>query len=104
MQNVLIIISKEVYSSSKTQFALKIAENINQKGNPTTIFLVEDGVYFLKHKNIEEFINSGITVHAEKWDLKARGIKDRINPNIKISDMEDLFDQIYEKNDKALWF
>ncbi|MHA1380289.1 MAG: DsrH/TusB family sulfur metabolism protein [Candidatus Helarchaeota archaeon] len=104
MQNVLIVITKERFSSNKTNFALDIAKNIQKKGNPTTIFLIEDGVYLAIDREIDELLNIGITIHAEKWDIKARGLKNKINEHITINSTEDLFNEIYEKNEKSLWF
>ncbi|MHA1299880.1 MAG: DsrH/TusB family sulfur metabolism protein [Candidatus Helarchaeota archaeon] len=104
MQKILIVITKEKYSSSKTRFALKLAESFQKKGNLTTLFLIEDGVYLAIDSEVDTLIDSGITVKAEKWDLKARGLKNKIKPYIKINNTEDLFVEISDINDKALWF
>ncbi|MFX1451868.1 MAG: hypothetical protein ACFFCM_13565 [Promethearchaeota archaeon] len=104
MTNVLIIISKEKFSRSKTQSAIEISKTIQKKGNSTTVYLVEDGVYLGWDVTIDELIKTGIIIKADEWDIKARGLKGKINEKIEIKTTDDLFDEITEKNDKVLWF
>lgn len=104
MSNALLIVSKEQYSSNKTRLALKIASKIREKGNSTTVFLVEDGVYLATDNKVEELIEAGITVKAEEWDLKARGLKGRINSKVEIKTSEDLLTEISDRNETVLWF
>ena len=104
MVNVLVIISKEKYSSSKTKLAIEISRNIQNKGNSTTVYLVEDGTYLAWDNDINNLIKTGIIVKADEWDLKARGLKEKINEKIEIKTANDLFDEIAEKSDKVLYF
>lgn len=104
MTNILVVISKEKNSSSKTQLALELSKTIQKKGNSTTIYLVEDGVYLGWDKNIENLINLGIIMKANEWDLKARGLNGKVHDKIEVKGTDDLFNEISEKNDKVLWF
>ncbi len=104
MANVLIIISKEKYQSNKTQLAIEISKNIQNKGNSTTVYLVEDGVYLGWDSSINDLIKTGIIVKADEWDLKARGLKGKINEKIEIKTPNDLFNEVAENSDKVLWF
>lgn len=104
MSKVLIIISKEQFSSNKTKLALKLASKIREKGHSTTIFLIEDGAYLAYDNQLNDLINSGIAAKVEEWDLKARGLKGKVNPNVGISNIDDLFAEISEKNEKVFWF
>lgn len=104
MTNILVVISKEITSYSKTRLAIKLSNTLQKKGNSTTIFLVEDGVYLAWHKNIEKLINLGIIIKAIRWDLKARGLNGKIHNKIEVKGTDDLFNEISEKNNKVLWF
>ncbi len=104
MTNAVIIISKEPHSSNKSKLGLKILSKITEKVDSASLFLIEDGVYLAREASIDTLVSTGVTVKAEEWDLKARGLKGKINTKVEVTDTEDLLTEISEKNEIVLWF
>lgn len=107
MAKYLVIESRDPFDSSDSSYFSELVQGISERGNETTLFLVQNGVLTARKGSkyndiISKLIEGKVKVLADSFSLKERGIGklvDGVNP----TDMDRLVDLLLEPGTKAIW-
>jgi sulfur relay (sulfurtransferase) DsrF/TusC family protein len=107
MAKYLFIESRDPFDSSDSQYFSELIEGISNRGNETTLFLVQNGVLPLRRgaKHNETFaklIQGKVKVLADGFSLKERGVNKLVD-GVETSDIDRLVDLLLEPGIKAMW-
>ena len=105
--NYLLIESRDPFETAEVQNHYKVAEGLKQAGNEVTLFLVENGVLPARKSPASERLTAlsraGVTVLADAFSLKERGISDgALAEGVSSSPLETVVDRL-EAGAKAIW-
>jgi sulfur transfer complex TusBCD TusB component (DsrH family) len=108
MSSYVFIESRDPFESPDSRFVAQTAVALKQRGNTVTVFLVQNGVFAARKKaqnsQLRLLRNSGITVLADDFSLRERGIqKEELDPRIAQSNIDSLVDLLVHENTKAIW-
>jgi sulfur relay protein TusB/DsrH len=107
MASLLLVLSKDPYSTEIPDLVLNIGLDAKEKGNDVCLYLIEDGVTATRAGSYSEKISNvqsnGIKVYADDKSVAARGIEGKIISGVEVKDIEVLFDFIME-SDRVAWF
>ncbi len=107
MANYLLIESRDPFSSNDVSFVYDLAGDLKRAGNTVTVFLVQNGVLPArqgpKSEKLTALVKSGVTVLADTFSLKERGIaQHRLVAGIQGADVDLVVDRLAE-GWKAIW-
>lgn len=108
MSNYVLIESRDPFDSTDAAFLSETAVSLKKRGNDVTVFLVQNAVLATRKQarksHLPQLLESGITVMADDFSLKERGIQpDECRTNVRIAPIEQLIDLIVRENTKAVW-
>ncbi len=103
----LFIESRDPFESTDTQFFSDLVKGVKKLGRETTLFLVQNSVLSTRkgakyNDQIAQLAQSGVTVLADGFSLKERGI-DHLVEGIEVSNMDQLVQLLLEPETKAIW-
>jgi intracellular sulfur oxidation DsrE/DsrF family protein len=107
MAKYVFIESRDPFDSSDSQYFAELVEGISNRGNETTLFLVQNGVLPLRrgskhNETISKLVNGKVKVLADGFSLNERGINNLVD-GVETSDMGRLVDLLLEPGAKAIW-
>ncbi len=84
--------------SDKWEYAIKLA--LEKPSEDTAICLLQDAVYlvssgYYERNNIADAVNQGIKIYAIEKDVRARGLKDSLLPEVNVIGYQELVDLIF---------
>ena len=108
MSNYVLIESRDPFESPDTSFLADTAVSLKKRGNNVTVFLVQNGVLTTRKQarksNLPQLIESGVTVLADDFSMRERGIQsDECHTAVRISSIDQLVDLVVQENTKAVW-
>ena len=108
MSNYVFIESRDPFESADTSFLADTAASLKKRGNNVTVFLVQNGVLAARKQarksSLPQLIESGVTVLADDFSLRERGIQsDEFHIPVKTANIDQLVDLILQENTKAVW-
>ena len=108
MSNYVFIESRDPFDSLDTSFLADLATSLKRRGNGVTVFLVQNAVLATrKHarkSQLPALLESGITVLADDFSLRERGIQsDECPANVKTARIDQLVDLFLGEDTKAMW-
>jgi sulfur relay protein TusB/DsrH len=107
MTSLLLVLSKDPYSTEIPDLVLDIGLDAKAKGNDVCLYLIEDGVTASRSggysDRIAEVQSKGVKVYADDKSIAARGLEGKIISSVQVSDIEVLFDFIMDY-DRIAWF
>ena len=108
MSNYVLIESRDPFDSPDTLFLADTAVALRKRGNNVTVFLVQNAVLGARRQSrksvLPQLLESGITVLADDFSLRERGIQSDECPDaVKTSNIDQLVDLIAQENTKAVW-
>src|SRR6266850_8125642 len=78
VKKYLLIESSDPFESTEPERCYELAAQLAKEGNEVTLFLIQNGVFAarssVKSKRLEELAKKGVTVLADDFSLKERGI------------------------------
>ena len=107
MAKYLFIESRDPFDSADSQYFAELVEGISNRGNETTLFLVQNGVLPLRrgakhNETVSKLVNGKVKVLADGFSLNERGINNPMD-GVETSDMDRLVDLLLEPGVKAIW-
>jgi sulfur transfer complex TusBCD TusB component (DsrH family) len=108
VSNYVFIESRDPFDSPDTSVLADIAASLKRRGNEVTVFLVQNGVLATRKQarksQLPALLESGITVLADDFSLRERGIQsDECPANVKTANIDQLVDLLLGEDTKALW-
>jgi predicted peroxiredoxin len=107
MARYLLIESRDPFDSSDSGYFSELVQGISNRGNKTTLFLVQNGVLPArkgsKHsETISKLIKGKVKVLIDRFSLRERAIVDLVD-GLEIADIGELVDLLLEPGTKAIW-
>lgn len=108
MTSYVFIESRDPFESRDAQFVVDNATALKQRDHEVIVFLVQNGVLATRRNavgsHLSQLAKAGITVLADSFSLRERGIESRaVIPGVKESDIDALVDILVRDNAKAIW-
>ncbi len=108
MTDLLVIMSKDPFTTETPELALNIGCNAVSKGNNVAFYLVEDGVTAARDhefgKRLKEVQKElGIKLYADDRAVASRGIGDKLIDGVEVKEIGTLLDFIMG-SDRVVWF
>lgn len=108
MTSLLLILSKDPYTTEIPDLVLEIGLNAKEKGNIVALYLVEDGVTVARKSEFGDKImaarENGIKVYADDKAVLARGLSDKLIDGVEIKEIGSLLDFIMDEYERVAWF
>ena len=79
MKDLMIVETRDPTAHGDVDWMGRLAIAVQRDGVPTAIFLADNGVLGARHgaqSAVEEWIQAGVTVSADRFALRERGIPD----------------------------
>jgi sulfur transfer complex TusBCD TusB component (DsrH family) len=108
VSNYVFIESRSPLESPDDSFLADTAASLKRRGNDVTVFLVQNAVLaarkLARESELPRLLESGITVLADDFSLRERGIQSgECAANLKIVAIDHLVDLLVQENTKAIW-
>lgn len=108
MASYLLIETRDPFDSRDAHFVVETATQLKRSGNDVKVFLVQNGVLAARksarHSHLPRLAEEGITLLADDFSLKERGIQSgEMLPDIAESSIDALVDLLVRDNTKAIW-
>jgi sulfur relay (sulfurtransferase) complex TusBCD TusD component (DsrE family) len=109
MTNLLLVLSKDPYTTEIPNLVLDIGLNAKAKnGNKVSLYLVEDGVTAARKSEFGNKLldakKKGIRILADDKAVQSRGLNGNLIPGVEIKEIGTLLDHIIEDNTRVAWF
>jgi predicted peroxiredoxin len=107
MAEYVLIESRDPFEFANVGSYCRLAASLAKAGNKVTLFLVQNGVLQArigaKDGGIAEAAKSGVTILAEEFSLRERGIgRDALVPEVKPMALDFVVDRL-ETGAKTMW-
>ena len=108
MTNLLLVLSKDPYTTEIPNLVLDIGLNAKAKGNNVSIYLVEDGVTAARKSEfgnkLQDAKKKGINILADDKAVQSRGLGGNLVDWVQVKEIGVLLDHIVEDNTRVAWF
>ncbi len=107
MSNYLLVASRDSFSCNDVPYYYRLAQNLRSNGNAVTLFLVQNGVLPSRRSAASDALSaladSGVTVLADSFSLRERGIgTESLANGVTESQLDVVIDHL-ESGSKCLW-
>ena len=107
MAKYLLIESRDPFDSSDSGYFSELVQGISNRGNETTLFLVQNGVLPArkgsKHsETISKLIKGKVKVLADGFSLRERAIHN-LADGVEVATIDRLVEMLLEPETKAIW-
>ncbi len=107
MTNLLMVLSKDPYTTETPDLALDIGLDAKEKGNDVSFYLVEDGVTAARKSEFGDKLSAahkkGIKIYADDKAVLSRSLTNKLISWVEIKEIGTLLDFIMEY-DRVVWF
>lgn len=107
MTNLLMVLSKDPYTTETPDLALDIGLDAKEKGNDVSFYLVEDGVTAARKSEFGDKLSAahkkGIKIYADDKAVLSRSLTNKLISWVEIKEIGTLLDFIMEY-DSVVWF
>ncbi len=107
MTNLLLVLSKDPYTTETPDLVLDIGLNAREKGNDVTLYLVEDGITAARKSEfgnkLTDAQEKGIKIYADDKAMLSRSLVNKLISGVEIKEIGTLLDFIMD-SDKVAWF
>ncbi len=107
MTKLLMVLSKDPYTTETPDLVLDIGLNAKDKGNDVSLYLVEDGVTAARKTEFGNKLTAahkkGIKVYADDKAVLARALTNKLISWVEIKEIGTLLDFIMN-SDRVVWF
>lgn len=108
MTKMLLILSKDPFTTEIPDLALDIGMNAKEKGNDVALYLVEDGVTAARKSAFGERLarahKKGIKIYADDKAVLSRSLTNKLVNWVEIKEIGTLLDFIMDDYDRVVWF
>ncbi len=107
MTKLLMVLSKDPYTTETPDLVLDIGLNAKDKGNDVSLYLVEDGVTAARKSEFGNKLaaahKKGIKVYADDKAVLSRALTNKLVGGVEIKEIGTLLDFIMNY-DRVVWF
>ncbi len=107
MTNLLMVLSKDPYTTETPDLALDIGLDAKEKGTDVSLYLVEDGVTAARKSEFGDKLaaahKKGIKIYADDKAVLSRSLTDKLISWVEVKEIGTLLDFIMEY-DRVVWF
>lgn len=107
MTNLLMVLSKDPYTTEVPDLVLDIGLDAKEKGNDVSLYLVEDGVTAARKSEFGNRLaaahKKGIKIYADDKAVLSRSLANKLISWVEVKEIGTLLDFIME-HDKVAWF
>ncbi len=107
MTSLLLVLSKDPYTTETPDLVLDIGLNAKEKGNDVTLYLVEDGVTAARKSEFGNKLaaahKKGIKVYADDKAVLSRSLTNKLINQVEVKEIGTLLDFIMDY-DRVAWF
>ena len=107
MTNLLLVLSKDPYTTETPDLVLDIGLDAKEKGNDVSLYLVEDGVTAARKSGFGNELaaahKKGIKIYADDKAVLSRSLTNKLISWVEIKEIGTLLDFIME-HDRVVWF
>ena len=108
MTKLLLVLSKDPYTTETPDLVLDIGGSAKEKGNEVALYLVEDGVTAARNgefgKKLTSAHNKGIKIYADDKAVLSRSLTGKMVSGVEIKEIGTLLDLIMNDYDRVAWF
>ncbi len=108
MTSLLLVLSKDPYTTETPDLVLDIGLNAKEKGNDVTLYLVEDGVTAARKSEFGNKLaaahKKGIKIYADDRAVLSRSLTDKLIAWVQVKEIGTLLDFIMDDYDRVVWF
>ncbi len=109
MTNLLLVLSKDPYTTEIPTLVLDIGLNAkSKKGSNVSLYLVEDGVTAARKSEFGNKLldakKKGIKILADDKAVQSRGLDGNLIAGVEVKEIGALLDNIVEDNTRVAWF
>ena len=108
MTNLLLVLSKDPYTTEIPNLVLDIGLKAKAKGNNVSLYLVEDGVTAARKSEfgnkLQDAKKKGIKILADDKAVQSRGLDGNLVDWVQVKEIGTLLDHIVEDNTRVAWF
>src|SRR5574341_2349982 len=106
MTRLLLVLSKDPYTTETPDLVLDIGLNAKEKGNDVSLYLIEDGVTAARKSEFGDKLASahkkGIKIYADDKAVLSRSLTDKLIAWVQVKEIGTLLDYIMDY-DRAVW-
>lgn len=107
MSSLLLVLSKDLYTTETPDLVLDIGLDAKGKGNDVALYLVEDGVTAARKSEFGNKLaaahKKGIKIYADDRAVLSRSLTDKLIGWVQVKEIGTLLDSIMEY-DRVAWF
>ena len=107
MTNLLMVLSKDPYTTETPDLVLDIGLNAKEKGTDVSLYLVEDGVTAARKSEFGNKLaaahKKGIKIYADDKAVLSRSLTNKLIGWVEIKEISTLLDFIMDY-DRVVWF
>ncbi len=107
MTNLLLVLSKDPYTTETPDLVLDIGLNAKEKGNDVSLYLVEDGATAARKSEFGNKLaaaqKKGIKIYVDDKSVLSRSLTNKLISGVEIKEIGTLLDYIMQY-DKVAWF
>lgn len=107
MTNLLLVLSKDPFTTEIPDLVLDIGLDAKEKGNDVSLYLVEDGVTAARKSEFGNKLaaahKKGIKIYADDKAVLSRSLTNRMINRVEIKEIGTLLDFIMDY-DRVVWF
>ena len=107
MTGLLLVLSKDPYTTETPDLVLDIGLNAKEKGNDVSIYLIEDGVTAARKSEFGNKLaaahKKGITIYADDKAVLSRSLTNKLVSWVEVKEISTLLDSIMN-TDRVAWF
>ncbi|MDP3103808.1 MAG: DsrE family protein [Candidatus Methanoperedens sp.] len=108
MRKLLLVLSKDPYTTETPDLVLDIGLNAKEKGNEVALYLIEDGVTAARNgefgKRLTAAHKKGIKIYADDKAVLSRSLTGKMVGGVEIKEIGALLDFIMNDFDSVTWF
>jgi predicted peroxiredoxin len=108
MTSLLLVLSKDPYTTEIPDLVLDIGLDAKEKGNDVAMYLVEDGITAARDgefgKKLASAQEKGIKIFADDKAVLSRSLTGKLIGGVEIKEIGTLLDFIMEDYDRTAWF
>lgn len=107
MTDLLLVLSKDPYTTEIPDLVLDIGMKAKEKGNNVALYLVEDGVTAARKTEFgDKLVNAqkkGIRIYADDKAVLSRSLTHKMIDGVEVKEIGTLLDFIMDFN-RVVWF
>ena len=108
MTNLLMVLSKDPYTTETPDLVLDIGLDAKAKGNDVALYLVEDGITAARKSGFGDKLAAaqakGVKIFADDKAVLSRALTGKLIDGVEVKEISSLLDFIMDDYDRVVWF